>query len=446
MHSSNNISDTSLYNTKTFLESRVPLNPTKTGPHFLNLITVSTNKCSGIKTDNETSRKTNVFACISINELRDINPANETYQIFLRVYLVWQPALRGHCDESAAAALEWFSALATKAQTLFSDTVGDTKYVSLTEAEREDFAARIKIPDITFPSAISCEPLDNPAIRIYADNKILWNQNYTIVHSHTFDLRRFPYDCHKLPLKITQNNSATWNLFDITVAQVQFKRDALTISEWTLKHPVVQKQNHKNTTIYLKVRRESTFYSQNVVLVMLALSMLGFTVFAFGEETLPDRVNTILTLLLTAVAFKMAIGDALPKLGYNTLLDRFFLINMGSMFGSVVLCTIWGLFDAFLSSSLESMTDGWVTLNRLCCAISFLFFFLVNTIWWCSVRSKHVLEGEDKETKPAGANFILEKGATWYSLIYCAGLNFIDYSSLKLSLQATPVKVTPHSS
>jgi hypothetical protein len=38
-------------------------------------------------------------------------------------------------------------------------------------------------------------------------------------------------------------------------------------------------------------------------------------------------MSIILTLLLTAVAFKFVIADSLPKLGFNTFLDNFILIN-----------------------------------------------------------------------------------------------------------------------
>ena len=47
------------------------------------------------------------------------------------------------------------------------------------------------------------------------------------------------------------------------------------------------------------------------------------------------QVNTILVLLLTIVAFKFAITDSLPKVGYNTLMDMFFLLNMSYMFFTV---------------------------------------------------------------------------------------------------------------
>ena len=141
---------------------------------------------------------------------------------------------------------------------------------------------------------------------------------------------------------------------------------------------------------------------------MSALSILGFSVFAMDEESLPDRVNTILTLLLTAVAFKFAIVDSIPKVGYNTILVRFFLMNMLCMFKVVFVCVIWSLFkepvDMFLSGTM-------FTLNRILFFSSFAIFVIMNILWICLVKQKR--SGEHKAPTIA-----LEKNRNWYSCVF----------------------------
>ena len=43
------------------------------------------------------------------------------------------------------------------------------------------------------------------------------------------------------------------------------------------------------------------------------LSILAFIAFALPADALGERVNLVLTLLLTCVAFKFAIADVIPK-------------------------------------------------------------------------------------------------------------------------------------
>jgi len=73
---------------------------------------------------------------------------------------------------------------------------------------------------------------------------------------------------------------------------------------------------------------------------MFFLSCAGFVVYALDTDSLNDRVNVILTLLLTAVAFKLVIADSIPKVGYSTLIDDFVLYNMAFLFAQIIFCVV----------------------------------------------------------------------------------------------------------
>lgn len=75
--------------------------------------------------------------------------------------------------------------------------------------------------------------------------------------------------------------------------------------------------------MYLHVRREPGFFVINVCLIIGMLCAKGLIVFSLGTDDLNDRINVILTLLLTAVAFKFVIADTIPKVGYSTLIGKY---------------------------------------------------------------------------------------------------------------------------
>ena len=49
---------------------------------------------------------------------------------------------------------------------------------------------------------------------------------------------------------------------------------------------------------------------------MFFLSLLGLLAFSMPVDDIGSRVNTLLTLVLTSVAFKFVLDSALPKVGW----------------------------------------------------------------------------------------------------------------------------------
>lgn len=73
--------------------------------------------------------------------------------------------------------------------------------------------------------------------------------------------------------------------------------------------------------------------------------------------------------MLPAAVFKFAIGDSMPKLGYLTLMDEFFLLNMANLFFVVLVNVAW----AMVLPTLEHHEDDF-TLNAKIGTGTFIFF------------------------------------------------------------------------
>ena len=201
----------------------------------------------------------------------------------------------------------------------------------------------------------------------------------------------------------------------MTVCTVQFHKQALEDPEWNVNLPNIKKTSHKNTTIHINVQRKAYFYVQNIFGVMLALAMIGFTVFALGEDELADQVNTILTLLLTAVAFKFAVSDSMPKVGYNTLMDGFFLNMLFSLFFLCIACTVCSLARTAIEDRLPS-DSGW-NANRLTCVTSIAFFCVVNLQW---VYAAWRITTSHPAQLASTRGYDLEENRNWYSSIFAS--------------------------
>jgi hypothetical protein len=252
------------------------------------------------------------------------------------------------------------------------------------------FSEHMPMPTLKFGNAYEIENHDDiPSVRIYGQGKfvekplILWNKGYLLTLKENFELRDFPFDLQELQVELRQDDSRTWDQFDLTIMSVQFHKNALQLAEWTLVEPIVKKVDSTVSTAILRVSRRPQYYLLNIVVIMDMLSVLGLTVFALPNDDLASRQAHILTLILTAVAFKFVISDSMPKIGYNTLLDDFVLGNFFFLFMTALLAT--GANFLIYESGVETVMG--ISTNRAAGWSSLILLVVVNAVWFFRVRA-----------------------------------------------------------
>ena len=152
-----------------------------------------------------------------------------------------------------------------------------------------------------------------------------------------FELEHFPFDHQELTAKlrcqcaeeggvamefsgletavavIDVNNFALQNTWNIE-KRLQVKLSKVSPMEGRT-YPVLNFTAH--------VSRIPGFYVWNVALPMSMLSLAAFLQFEVDEQDVADRASISLTLLLTAVAYKLVTAGMVPAISYLTLLDKF---------------------------------------------------------------------------------------------------------------------------
>jgi hypothetical protein len=73
----------------------------------------------------------------------------------------------------------------------------------------------------------------------------------------------------------------------------------------------------------LRVERLVTFYLLNIAFILAMIVSLSFLSFCIDCNAVGERIGITLTLLLTAVAFKMACESHIPVVAYVSLLDQY---------------------------------------------------------------------------------------------------------------------------
>jgi hypothetical protein len=103
---------------------------------------------------------------------------------------------------------------------------------------------------------------------------------------------------------------------------------------------------------------------------MFTLEFLSLSVFAMDSGVIggPLRATIVVILLLTIVAVKFELGDIVPPLPYNTLLDVCFFLTAG---GTFLICFFSVIPQYFIGHWMHSAHDDMNTANIVVAAFSF---------------------------------------------------------------------------
>jgi len=114
------------------------------------------------------------------------------------------------------------------------------------------------------------------------------------------------------------------------------------------------------------MRRWKVFFA-NIVFLMACISLLALTAFSLGADDLGDRLNLLITLILTAVAFSYVVFDSLPNVPYLTFMDKYILGNYGFLVALMIQTSLirqeW--FSESLDSTIFWCSIGWLILYHI---------------------------------------------------------------------------------
>jgi hypothetical protein len=329
---------------------------------------------------------------VAISDIMNIDPMNESFSIKYRMYVFWEINLH-----------------AIGLRHLAEKALQTGHFYSLTRSEIESLEEEYSIPNISLFNEISNEETDPFDVRVYGGKEgmtaVLWNKLYHSTCRERFDLQDFPFDCQDLVLDFRLNDPKTWDDFNLTINTVQFHKDALKLSEWKMYAPIVKRDSPKEkaTKVLLLVKRFSGFYLQNIVAMMFGLTMLGLLAFAMDVADLGSRVSTILTLILTVVAFKFILASTLPKVPYNCLIDYFMMTQMAALGMMALFCILPNFFAVDIGKSLN------LALALLSC-----FFIVSSLLSWLLYAKYCVNDVQSRNVKAVP----LVPNKNWYSYRY----------------------------
>lgn len=276
--------------------------------------------------------KTQLWLCVAIQSIHSIDTSEGCYTLRMRLYMMWQ------CDVGRFGRLH-----------------KEGHYYTLSQRDREEFLATHEVPTVRLDAVDHRE--EDPSVRVYGSGAVMYNVAIIATVRHTFALERFPFDAQALALDFSLDSARFWDKFDLHVHEVIFKTAALRIPEWHVYEPKLLRRSTKRTTVYIRVYRASYYYVAQVFSILTLLACSTLLVFVVPAIQLADRLSLTVTLLLTTIAFKFAIRDAIPKVAYSTFLDTYMFRCEFYFFFAATACAV----DFFVRQSF---------IIACCCALT----------------------------------------------------------------------------
>lgn len=232
-----------------------------------------------------------------------------------------------------------------------------------------------------------------PSYQDAATGKVMWGGRYRGGISNTMDLRQFPLDSDYVSLVVGPKE------YPESVCQIEIddkkhgfsgapgdRIKSNTLEEWDLDVPtVVLKRSgptgsgsyYSNIEFGIVVHRRSWYYASKIMAIVYMLTLVSWTVLFMPPSDFVDRLNIILVLFLSTIAFLYVAGMDLPKVSYLTLLDKLMLIAFFAQFLGGFESFVVYLIDRRRVVELSSMTvmppaacAAWFTPSVNGCALS----------------------------------------------------------------------------
>ena len=186
-------------------------------------------------------------------------------------------------------------------------------------------------PDLFILNSKGKREITASMLYISPNGTIHYEEKFKATIKQNFQLENFPFDSHKLTLTIS-----SYSYTDYEVTFNAYKEP--TIFEWMTNEWKVTNSGdlfyeslagYPAVTYSLGIKRLPGFYISKYILPLSLIITISSIVFWISLERIEiaDRVEIIITSLLTVVAFDFVSNENLPKLSYLTTLDMVLILS-----------------------------------------------------------------------------------------------------------------------
>jgi hypothetical protein len=207
-------------------------------------------------------------------------------------------------------------------------------------------------------------------LAVTPDGDVSYRQRYWGTFSEPMDLRDFPYDRQEfhllmIPLLPNIRPGDVDMVLDPELPCAMSPETSLpdwNITSWDAGpisyNPGGARKTDDAFQFTFEAERHSSYYLFKVILPLLLIVAMSWIVFWVDPTNLGPQLSVAVTSMLTLIAYRFAVGNELPKVGYLTRMDLFFLGSTLTVFATLVEAVLTGVLASRDKADLARRIDG----------------------------------------------------------------------------------------
>ena len=225
----------------------------------------------------------------------------------------------------------------------FDPATCNCKYKSLSIGDFTKYVASHGTiwPEFVYFNQQGRRDIQNGLVVVFSDGRAIYYERSTVtLQAPDFDFRLYPFDMQTFYIRIRQvfpdHLFVFTNLPDFSGTGKQLGEEEWVIQDqWTEINAV---ETNSQYSFAFTANRHLMYYVVRIFIPVLLIIIVSW--FTFFLKDYSKRVDVASANLLIFVAFNFTISDALPHLGYATVLDLV-LVTTFVITGVVVIFNVW---------------------------------------------------------------------------------------------------------
>ena len=213
----------------------------------------------------------------------------------------------------------------------------------LTGAQAKGAARTVNLEEVWTPPIETANLISHrrgsSVLQVNDNGDVKYVERADVTVSTSYSLRDFPFDTQLLDLRIEP--------FLPSASEIRFASQPLAwtghdgegdagLAAWDihgLRYSVVDVPakgalpSRSQALFQVEVKRRTFFYLFKIILPMMLMAAIPWTVFWFDVKDFAGEMGVPLSIVLSMVAFQLAISRDLPRVAYVTFLDALFLTS-----------------------------------------------------------------------------------------------------------------------
>jgi len=202
--------------------------------------------------------------------------------------------------------------------------------------------AQVWNPGVGILNRRSIDALLPETVRVDAAGNVAYTQRLLGRFASPLDLRRFPADEQRLPVRVASYRYGTEEVEFVVDLPRTGRLEEMSVAGWKVGQPELEVlalevpgNVRAGAVLNLSVTRETSYYMLTMVVPLVLIALMAWMVFWIDPTLLPPQIAVATASVFSLIAFRLSLSLQLPKVSYLTTADWFILSTTLLVFGAL---------------------------------------------------------------------------------------------------------------